>query len=568
MMNSELEKILRKLPESDRLKIEEIFNRQVRKEKVLEEELTKQLSAAALQNIQQARFISNERNRTEELRRLSAAINQVSDIVVITNADGEIEYVNPAFEKITEYTKEEVIGQNPKILKSGMQNDAFYKQMWDTITAKKTWEGRVVNKKKSGELYTEFATISPVLDSNMYINNFVAIKRDVTEDIARDTKMQHAEKMEAVGQLAGGIAHDFNNIMQVIIGFSDLLAVDISHDQNAMNSLDEIQKAAEHAFDLTKQLLLFSREENVKTAEIDLNTTITRSLKIIKSAVGENIKITTTLDPELYVVKANNQQIERIIINMAINARDAMPDGGALEIQTSNVVFSSKDTIKNPSVFPGTYVCLAITDSGSGMTDEIKNHIFEPFFTTKGRSKGTGLGLASTYATIQRYNGWINTYSEIDQGTTFKIYIPASNKKIQNMTMAETQDQITKSGKGEHILVVEDEESIRKLMTAALTNAGYKVATAENAEIGEKIFNDHSGHFDLLISDVILPGKSGPELAEIVGRSRPNMPILLCSGYSEDRIHKSMLNQKGFHFIEKPFSLVNFRKKVEDILRK
>ena len=387
-------------------------------------------------------------------------------------------------------------------------------------------------------------------------------------NIARDAKMQHAEKMEAVGQLAGGIAHDFNNIMQVIIGFSELLATDISHDENALNSLDEIQKAAGHAFDLTKQLLLFSRDENVKTTEIDLNTTVTNTLKIIKSAVGENIQITTNLDPELYVVRADNQQIERIIINMAINARDAMPEGGTLDIQTSNIVFTSKDTTANPSVFAGTYVCLAITDSGSGMTDDVKNHIFEPFFTTKGRSKGTGLGLASTYATIQRYNGWINTYSEIGEGTTFKIYIPASNKQVQNMTIDETLNQISKTGKGEHILVVEDDESIRKLITIALTNAGYKVATAGDAELGEKIFNDHSGHFDLLISDVILPGKSGPELADIVGKSKPNLPILLCSGYSEDRIHKSRLNKKGFHFLEKPFSLENFRKKVEDILKR
>jgi len=532
------------------------------------EELTNQLSATALQNIQQARFITTERNRNEELRRLSAAINQVSDSVVITNADGDIEYVNPGFEKITGYTKKEAIGQNPRVLKSEKHDDAFYKNMWDTITAKKTWEGRIINKKKNGELYTEFATISPVLDANMYITNFVAIKRDITEDIVRDAKMQHAEKMEAVGQLAGGIAHDFNNIMQVIIGFSELLAVDISHDENAINSLDEIQKAAGHAFELTKQLLLFSRDENVKTTEIDLNTTVTSTLKIIKSAVGENIQITTNLDPELYVVRADNQQIERIIINMAINARDAMPDGGALDIQTSNVVFTSKDTTANPSVFAGTYVCLAITDSGSGMTDDVKNHIFEPFFTTKGRSKGTGLGLASTYATIQRYNGWINTYSEIGEGTTFKIYIPASNKQVQNMTIDETHDQITKSGKGEHILVVEDDESIRKLMTTALTHAGYKVATAGDAELAEKIFNDHSGQFDLLISDVILPGKSGPELADIVGKSKPNLPILLCSGYSEDRIHKSRLNKKGFHFLEKPFSLENFRKKVEEILKR
>jgi CheY-like chemotaxis protein len=202
------------------------------------------------------------------------------------------------------------------------------------------------------------------------------------------------------------------------------------------------------------------------------------------------------------------------------------------------------------------------------MTDDVKNHIFEPFFTTKGRSKGTGLGLASTYATIQRYNGWINTYSEIGEGTTFKIYIPASSKQVQNMTIEETHDQITKTGKGEHILVVEDDESIRKLITTALTHAGYKVATAGDAELAEKIFNDHSGQFDLLISDVILPGKSGPELADIVGKSKPNLPILLCSGYSEDRIHKSRLNKKGFHFLEKPFSLVDFRNKVEEILKR
>jgi CheY-like chemotaxis protein len=379
--------------------------------------------------------------------------------------------------------------------------------------------------------------------------------------------MQHAEKMEAVGQLAGGIAHDFNNIMQVIIGFSELLSVDIGHDEVAKSSLDEIQKAANHAFDLTKQLLLFSRDDNIKTSELDLNATVTNTLQIIQSAVGENIKISTSLDTELYVVKAENQQIERVMINMAINARDAMPDGGEINIQTTNVVFTSADTRSNPTVFAGTYVCLSISDTGSGMSADIASHIFEPFFTTKGRGKGTGLGLASTYATIQRYNGWINTYSEVDVGTTFKIYIPASNKQIQNLTIEDTRDKRHKLGNGEHIIVVEDDDSILKLITTALTHAGYEVETASNAEDGEKIFNSHNGHFDLLISDVILPGKSGPELADILGKENPDMPILLCSGYSEDRIHKSLLNKKGFNFLEKPFSLAKFTQKVIDILK-
>jgi PAS domain S-box-containing protein len=531
-------------------------------------DLTKQLSSSALQNIQQARFIADENNRTKELRRLSAAIEQFSDTVVITDSEGTIEYVNPAFEKITGYSKQEAIGENPRVLKSDKHDAEFYENMWNVITSKKTWEGRLINKRKNGELYTEWATISPVLDSNMYITNFVAIKRDITDEIAYETKIQHAEKMEAVGQLAGGIAHDFNNIMHVIIGFSELLMIEIDHDEVAKSSLDEIQKAAGHAFDLTKQLLLFSRDEKVHTSDIDINATVKGTEKIIKSAVGENIKINTTLDPGLYVVKADKQQIDRIIINMAINARDAMPNGGVINIATHNVEFTTGDALANPTIHAGSYVCMSITDTGTGMKDEIITHIFEPFFTTKGRSKGTGLGLASTYATIQRYNGWINTYSEVDKGTTFKIYIPACEKKVQSMTVEGTSKEVNKIGNGEHILVVEDDPSILSLMTTALENAGYRVKTAHDAELAEEIFKENKGDFDLLISDVILPGRSGPDLAEIVAKQKPNLPILLCSGYSEERIKKSSLNKKGFHFLEKPFSLVKFTKKVNDILRK
>jgi len=531
--------------------------------------LARQLSTSAYQNIQQARFIADEKRRTDELHRLSIAIEQSSEGIEITDLKGIIEYVNPAFERITGYRREEVIGKNPGLLKSGQHTDEFYLTLWKTIQAGSVWEGRLVNQRKNGEIYTEEASISPVRDRYGAISGYVGIKRDITEELAREEQFRQSQKMEAVGQLAGGIAHDFNNILQVILGFSELLLLTLKENETSRQNVLEIQKAARHAADLTRELLTFSRNQPAEFALLDIDRTVTATEKILTSVIGENIRMKTDLQTDLPAAKADLRQIERVIINLAINARDAMPDGGELTLRTDCVTFSAKTAAATPKAYAGQFICLSVSDTGIGMPDEIKQHIFEPFFSTKAPGKGTGLGLAAAYGIIEQHKGWINVYSEKGYGSTFKVYLPVYTKTEKKQeTPPDHAEEISSSrGSGERILVVEDDPAILQLSLFALQNAGYQVKSASNTAEAKKCFQEAGGNFALLMSDIILPDGNGAELAKTFLKETPGLPILLCSGYSGDRIQEAGLTQQGFFYLGKPFSIADLLKTVHLILQ-
>ncbi len=529
--------------------------------------LAQQLSTSAYQNVQQARFIADEKRRTAELQRLSTAIEQSPESVVITYLDGIIQYVNPAFEEVSGYSREEALGQNIRFLGSGKHNQAFYSNMWKTIQAGNIWKGRFINQRKNGQLYTEDAIISPIKSPDGTITNYVGINKDITDELAREEQLQQAQKMEAVGQLAGGIAHDFNNILQAILGFSELLFPSVENEEIPRNNVLEIQKAAKHAADLTKQLLVFSRKQPVQINSMDLNASITETRKILTSIIGENIQIIVDLQPDLNLIQADEQQVSRVVINLTINARDAMPKGGQLTLRTRNVTFSDDDVKASIKACAGDFVCLSVNDTGTGMSEKTMQHIFEPFFSTKAPGKGTGLGLASVYGIVQTHHGWINVYSEEGSGSTFKIYFPVSANESPTPkdpdSKQRTMDEV--HGNGQRILIVEDDPSVRQLSEHALKSAGYTVATATNAEEALEIFEKAGGGFDLLFSDVILPNQNGADLAATLQKTNPNLPIILCSGYSGDRIRKAGINQEGFFFLEKPFSIVNLLILVQQI---
>ncbi len=505
----------------------------------------------------------------QELIRLSTAIEQSPESVVITSPDGTIEYVNPAFEAITGYRREEVMGTNPRVLQSGRHDDAFYKDMWDTIQGGDTWEGRIVNKRKDGTLYTEEASIAPVRDPSGKITGYVAIKRDISDELAHEELIQQSQKMRAVGQLAGGVAHDFNNVLQSILGFAELLGPVVEKDAAARGDLREIEKEAHRAAGLTKQLLAFSRTADAVLTPTDMNGLIGDSLRMLTSVSGESVRIKTDLNASQSIVRVDVQQFERVLMNLTINARDAMPQGGELTIATENVSFSARDQHVFEGVHAGDFLCVVFSDTGVGIPDEVMPHIFEPFFTTKEKGHGTGLGLAATYGIVTQHGGAIQAYSEEGQGAVFKVYLPLAGDDDGGSVTDSVSGKSSLArwrGNGERVLVVEDNASILSFASRALSAYGYEVEEAACANDARSLFEGNESGFDVLFSDVILPDENGPSLAASLLKEHPDLGVLLASGYSGDYLETSGLSSHEFDFLEKPYSLQELIKAVHRVI--
>jgi two-component system, cell cycle sensor histidine kinase and response regulator CckA len=370
------------------------------------------------------RDITEQKRAEMGMRNLITAIEQSAETIVITDLEGRIQYCNPAFEKITGYSKEEAIGQNPRILKSGLHSAEFYGQLWATIKKGEVWTGHLTNKKKDGSVYEEDATISPIRDASGQVSGFVAVKRDVTERLQLESQLRQAQKLESIGRLAGGVAHDFNNLLTVINGYAEVLLADLDRTDPLWSSIDEIRKAGDRAAGLTKQLLAFSRKQIIEPKALDLNSTIRESERMLQRLIGEDIVLAAELDPLLGPVMADPEQVHQVIMNLVVNARDAMPDGGRLEIGTANFEVTSADASIHEDAKPGRYVVMSVTDSGAGMDEQTRQHIFEPFFTTKAGDKGTGLGLSTVYGIMRQSGGWIDVASKVGAGTSFKLYFP------------------------------------------------------------------------------------------------------------------------------------------------
>ena len=341
---------------------------------------------------------------------------------MITDPEGTILYVNPAFEAVSGYTRAEAVGQNPRILKSGNQDAAFYRRMWEALARGEVWTGRLVNRRKDGVLFEEDATIGPVRDASGQLTSYVAVKRDVTNETRLERQLLQAQKIEAVGRLAGGIAHDFNNLLGVIIGYAELVRRGLAGPSPG-SKVDQIRKATERAAALTRQLLAFSRKQVLQPKILDLNGVLGGAEPMLRRLIGEDIEMKTILEPRLGRV-SRPLQIEQIVMNLALNARDAMPEGGDLTLETRNATLDASYVTQHPIVPPGRYVLLSVSDTGTGMDAATQAHAFEPFFTTKATGKGTGLGLATVYGIVKQSEGYIWLYSEVGVGTTFKIYLP------------------------------------------------------------------------------------------------------------------------------------------------
>jgi len=648
---------------------------------------------------------------------------------MITDSRGRIEYVNPKFTELTGYALDEVIGKNSHLLKSGHQPPEFYKELWEAINSGKEWRGEFCNKKKSGELYWESTSISPVKNAAGTITHFVALKEDITdrrhgetqervlraireavrkmrgtddiqqvlvvvrvglerleipfrlcginvvepssdplvvrihdmdkegewsvetseqasqiiaqfwragalayrrdlktediyqervrdeitrsvldvpfshgtlaissaepnafstEDIASlqaltevisegfqrlddfktleatTEQLRQAQKMEAIGQLAGGVAHDFNNLITVISGFSELLLNSPDLQGEWRQHIGQIKAAGDKAASLVRQLLAFSRRQVLQPVVLDLNGMVIDLEKMLRRLIGENIELTYLLAPELRTIHADPSQIDQVLINLVVNARDAMPNGGKITLETANVELDQSSFQQGEACRPGPYVRLAVCDTGTGIDPETQAHIFEPFFTTKQRGEGTGMGLSTVYGIVQQSNGYIQVSSETDKGTTFNVFLPLAGMDRKEQREGEPLADQPCQGT-ETILLVEDEEMVRNLIQEILSQQGYQLLVAPCGEEALQISRRHPGTIHLLLSDVVMPGLSGPEVAEQLSAQRPVMRTLFISGYADRAMNSGDL-QEGMHFLPKPFGPNDLAQKVRQVL--
>ena len=504
--------------------------------------------------------ISNRKQAEVERERLLFAIEQAGEMIVITDPEGIIQYVNPAFEQITGYDREEAIGQTPRILKSGKHDEAFYRNLWETISSRNTWHGRIINKRKDGAFYTEDATISPVCDGSGRVSNFVAVKRDITKHIKLETQLQQAGKMEAMGTLAGGIAHDFNNLLMAIQGRTSIVMMGKDSSHADFEHLRGIEGHIERAADLTKQLLGFARGGKYEVRPTDLNELIKKETRMFGRTKKE-VTIHEKCEENLWAADVDQGQIEQVLLNLYVNAGQAMPGGGDLYLETENVTLDETD-VKPFSLEPGRYVKISVTDTGVGMDKATRERIFDPFFTTKEMGRGTGLGLASVYGIIKNHGGFISVYSEKGHGATFNIYFPASEKKVIEEKKP-TGDLLRGS---ETVLFIDDEEMIIEVAEALLEQLGYKVLIAGSGKEAIEIYQENKERIDIVLLDMIMPDMNGGMTYNRMKEIDPDIKVLLSSGYSINGQATEILDRGCNGFIQKPFKMKELSQKLREIL--
>ena len=517
------------------------------------EEQVKQLLKESNQSRQALLGILEDQVRADaDRKRLSAAIEQSAESIMVTDPDAKIQYVNPAFEKISGYTREEAVGQTPRMLGSGQQDVEFYRNLWATLSSGNTWHGRFINRRKDGLLYTEDALISPVCDAAGHLINYVAVKRDITEQLRVTEQLQQAQKMDSIGRLAGGVAHDFNNMLGVILGHAEMAMELTNPDHPIHEDLLEIQKAAERSAALTRQLLAFARKQTATPKVMNLNETVEGMLNMLRRLMGEDIELRWNPQADLWPIQIDPSQIDQILANLCVNAREAIVGVGKITIETHDIVFRPVDAEKQTGSLPGDYVRIDFRDTGCGMTQDTLDHIFEPFFSTKKKGLGSGLGLATVYGVVKQNNGFIQVHSRPSQGTLFHIFLPRHQGKL------EPQDTSTSSsppaGGHESILLVEDEPAILKITGQILEGLGYTVRKALSPAEAIRLATEQGSEIDLLLTDVVMPEMNGRDLAQKILKIQPKLKCLFMSGYTADVIARNGVLDKGVHFIEKPFT--------------
>jgi len=507
-----------------------------------------------------------ERYRAEEKLRESEEryrdlFENANDLIHSFNEEGRILYVNRAWRNALGYTEEETHDLNVENVYHPEGRQSFAEQIERLLRGETMDKAEVILVTKDGrKILGEASLTCKLVEGKPAIIR--SIVRDVTEGRHLEDQLRQTAKMEAIGQLAGGVAHDFNNLLTVISGYSQILQEGLGAKERDYAA--EILKASERAASLTRQLLAFSRRQILAPQVLDLNQIVSNMEKMLTRLIGEHIELVTIQHPNLGRVKADAGQIEQVILNLAVNARDAMPEGGKLTIETSDIDLDEAYTRSHVSVVPGPYVMLAVSDTGVGMDAETMSHIFEPFFTTKEKGKGTGLGLSTVYGIVNQSSGNVWVYSELGRGTTFKVYLPRLQQTAPRLETA-TSPAISIRGT-ETVLLVEDEEGVRALVRDTLQAYGYKVLEARGAEHAEAILEKHSDPIHLLLTDVVMPQMSGKELAKRFFPRHPEAGVLYMSGYTDNAIVRHGVLEPGTSFLQKPFMPKTLVKKVREVL--
>lgn len=514
--------------------------------------------------------ITKRKEAEEKVKRFQLSIDKASEAVFWMTREGGITYVNEQACRSLGYSRDELLQLYLWDIDPHFPKEKWQIQ-WEDVKkiGKRVFETK--HRRKDGTLFPVEITSNHIeIDENVariaYVRDITERKCAEEEKEKLESQLIQAQKMESIGRLAGGVAHDFNNMLSVIIGYTEMIKLHLSAEDPLMKDVLEIENAAIHSKDITSQLLAFSRKQIITPTVLDLNTLINTTRKTLSRLIGEDIDLRFISGKELWKIKFDPSQIEQILINLSVNARDAMPNGGKLTIETTNIHLDEDYCHDHPEFKCGYYVVLTVSDDGIGMDKETMSYIFEPFFTTKEVGKGTGLGLATVYGIIKQNNGFINIYSEPGQGTTFKIYIPGILEK--DAELAETSDEISIVYGTGTILLVEDDDMVRRVAKTMLKSIGYKVLAAENPEKALVLCKKKDISIDLLITDVVMPGLSGAELRDKIEALRPGIRVLFMSGYTSDVIVHHGVLEKGVYFIHKPFTLNDLSRKVSEMLGK
>ena len=482
-----------------------------------------------------AQDITERRLLEEQMRRSATAIEQLAETIMVTDLTGTIEYVNPAFTRLTGYSREEAVGKNPRILNSGKQSSAFYREMWDTLLRGEVWHGHVVNRRKDGTLFEEDATISPVRDDSGAVAHYVAVKRDVTQEAALEAQLRQSQKMEAVGRLAGGIAHDFNNLLQAMLSHTQLLR---RAPERAAADLAELEAQIRRGAALTRQLLLFSRHEQARREPIDLNDVVREAGGLLRRLVRENVEVVVETPEGPVVAAADRGQLDQVLMNLTLNAADAMPDGGRLTIRAGTT---------------GDDAWLAVQDTGHGIPEAIRDKVFEPFFTTKPAGHGTGLGLSVVHGIVAEHGGRTELESAVGAGTTVRVLLPRLAPEALRAEAPARPEEPLPAGRHERVLVVEDEPAAREGLADILRSLGYEVTAVGSAAETRDLVPE--GPFHVLLTDLMLPDVDGAALARGLLDRWPGLRVILMSGYAEEDVRRRGAELAEVEFLQKPFDI-------------
>ena len=507
--------------------------------------------------------VTERKNAEQRMRRLATAVEQATELIAVLDLHGALEYVNPAFELSTGFTRADALGRPFSFILDAEAGAPPFEQIARQIRENGSWAGRHACRRKDGSTLSEQLVISPIRDRDGGIVNFILVSRDVTQEAKLEEQVRFSQKMEAIGLLAGGVAHDFNNILQVIVGHTQMALQYELTEAERKEGLLQIKESAERAVQLTRQLLVFGRKQPLVTEDVDLNQLIADLLKMVRRLIGEHIQVDFSRGPRLENIRGNRSQLEQVVLNLCVNARDAMPQGGRLTIGLDGVSLDAGYCEANPWARPGNFMLLRVADTGEGMDPPTLARIFDPFFSTKPKEKGTGLGLSVVYGIVRQHDGLIRVESKPGVQTVFEIYLPVAARSAQAgvASLADAPAQGTGT-----VLLVEDEPAVRQLAVKMLERGGYRVLTAGDGLEAIDVFSRHRDEIDLLMLDAVMPNMGGRETYERIAALRPGIPVLFCSGYSADFLQPGFALGPGRQLIQKPYSQDEISRRIRELL--